>query len=219
MATAPAGGKKRPPAGSLFPGEWRDDTPRSTSGEVGGLSSRLGRVRLPHGVLLTRSLTTRDDIHCGDTNRIGAALIRRSEWVRLPPLQLSLLGTRGECWWRRNRHGAGSACKAEAPRFDSSRQLCRLFQRPECLSHTQAAGVRLPHRQLVGVHRWVLRLGTHSVSKTDGSSCGVRFLTHLLFDHGPVGQPGVAASLSRRRSGVQIPSGLLPGDGRYGSVS
>src|SRR5215471_13152083 len=29
------------------------DTPRSTSGEVGGLSSRRGRVRVPHGVLIT----------------------------------------------------------------------------------------------------------------------------------------------------------------------
>ena len=29
-------------------------------------------------------------------------------------------------------------------------------------------------------YRWGLRLGAHSVSKTDGSTCGVRFLPHLL---------------------------------------
>lgn len=48
MASAPAGGRSDPrPAPFLV----RGATPRSTSGEVGGLSSRLGRVRLPHGVL------------------------------------------------------------------------------------------------------------------------------------------------------------------------
>lgn len=48
MATAPAGGEATP-GRFAFVGT---SEPRWTSGEVGGLSSRRGRVRLPHGVLV-----------------------------------------------------------------------------------------------------------------------------------------------------------------------
>src|SRR5438477_121587 len=55
-----------------------------------------------------------------------------------------------------------------------------------------------------------MRLGAHSVSKTDGSSCGVRFLRHLLVEITVPRTSGVVASLSRRRAGVRIPSVPLP---------
>ena len=46
-----------------------------------------------------------------------------------------------------------------------------------------------------------MRLGAHSVSKTDGSSCGVRFLRHLLVsEYGPEAQL-VAATACRAEGG------------------
>ena len=46
-----------------------------------------------------------------------------------------------------------------------------------------------------------MRLGAHSVSKTDGSTCGVRFLRHLLMVNGPEAQSVERPPVERKGAG------------------
>src|SRR4051794_8542306 len=49
---------------------------------------------------------------------VDAPLSRERSWVQIPSGALTV-----DCWRRPSRHGAGSVCNTDAPRFDSSRQL------------------------------------------------------------------------------------------------
>ena len=71
---------------------------RSTSGEVIGLSSRAGRVRLPHGLLTktVATLTPSVGLHRGTVRKMEkrrSSNLRDCLWVRLPPVLLAPVAT------------------------------------------------------------------------------------------------------------------------------
>lgn len=66
--------------------------------------------------------------------------------------------------------------------------------------------------------RWRLRLGAHSVSKTDGLACGVRFLRHLLVRLRSRSSVGRAAGCQPEGCGFDSRVDRCP-RGRNGSVS
>lgn len=89
------------------------NTPRSTSGEVGGLSSRLGRVRLPHGVL-------------GFTG--GDRVWERARSPKPTALPAGF-DSSATCWFAcrvrsRSSVGRAAACRAEGCGFDSRVDRC-----------------------------------------------------------------------------------------------